>query len=330
MNDVIIIPNMNTSFDLEKTSVEIQVVNPTDTNVYKTINGITFYKKIKMVYQAYKKGDIMIALDINDIGAKSYALLPNTLAVQTLIMSCLKQERAFYDICVYSSKHNIRSYPVKLFFDIEEKDENKERVLFTKLETNYIVTKLYHNVCEVLLKYYALDYDSKNLVLINSGNFFDWDEHRDHFEGYSWADWEVEMERVYEGKFSSFHVVFNKIHFCNIKSMSDFYETHKDMLTDGIYEKIDHDVYSPSRAFRLPECTKKGQERYLQIISPDHDFQDGMLCAISEDSILVPTTKKDLERKPTPIQTPTSETVSSMEKEFLDNIELFTDDANSN
>ena len=87
MNDVIIIPNMNTSSPIEKTSVEIQVVNPTDTNVYKTINGITFYNKIEMVYQAYKKGDIIIALDINDIGAKSYALLPNTLAVQTFIMS---------------------------------------------------------------------------------------------------------------------------------------------------------------------------------------------------------------------------------------------------
>ena len=46
----------------------------------------------------YKKGDIMIALDINDKGSKSYALLQSTLAVQTLIMSCPKQERAFYDI----------------------------------------------------------------------------------------------------------------------------------------------------------------------------------------------------------------------------------------
>ena len=40
------------------------------------------------MYKAYKKGDIMIALDINDKGAKSYALLQSTLAVQTLIMSC--------------------------------------------------------------------------------------------------------------------------------------------------------------------------------------------------------------------------------------------------
>ena len=110
------------------------------------------------------------------------------------------------------------------------------------------------------LKYYAINYDIKNYVVVDSGDVFDWDEHRDHFEGYTWAKQTVEWERFYGGKFSSFHVIFNKIHFSNIKSMEDFFKTHKAMLTDDISEKIDPDVYSSSRPFRLPECTKKGQE----------------------------------------------------------------------
>ena len=177
--------NIDAEFEppVEETSIKIQGVKPIkkskspDSNVYKTIYGINFYNIIEIVYKMYKKGDIMIALDIDAEGAKSYALLQSTLAVQTLIMSCPKQERAFYDICIYSSKHNIRSYPVKLFFDIEEKDEDGKRVLFTREECNYICTKLYHNVCNVLLKYYAINYDIKNFVVVDSGDVFDWDEH---------------------------------------------------------------------------------------------------------------------------------------------------------
>ena len=103
--------NIDDEFEppVEETSIEIKVVKPIkqskspDSSVYKTINGIVFYNKIEIVYKMYKKGDIMIVLDINDKGAKSFALLPSTLTVQTLIISCPKQERAFYGICIYSS-----------------------------------------------------------------------------------------------------------------------------------------------------------------------------------------------------------------------------------
>ena len=315
---------------VQETSIEIKVSKPTtvsksaDSNVYKAINGVSFYKKNEAVYKQYKKGDIMIALDMNDKGAKSFALLPNTLAAQTLIMSFPKEEHSFYDVCIYSSKYSIRNYPVKLFFDIEEKDEDGKRQLFTMLHCNVIVSNLYMNVCEVLKKYYAIGYDFKDVVVINSGMFMDDDE----FEGYTHEDKQVAIKEKYGNAFSSFHVVFNKIHFCNIKSMSDFFETHKKILVSkGLDECIDQGVYTRSRNFCLPECTKKGQERYLKIISHNHDFQYAMLPAISDDSVIIPTTKKDLEKIPTTTISPTPETITSMEKEFLDNIALFTDDA---
>ena len=100
--------NMHAESDtpVEETSIEIQVVKPTkkskssDSKIYKNINGIIFYSEIEAVYKQYKKGDIMIALDINNNGAKSFALLPNTLAVQTLVMSFPKEERSCLHIFI--------------------------------------------------------------------------------------------------------------------------------------------------------------------------------------------------------------------------------------
>ena len=126
------IAEFETPAPVQESSIEIQVVKPSkkskssESNVYTTINGIIFYNKITAVYELYKKGDIMIALDINNTGAKSFALLPNTLAAQTLIMSYPKEERSFYDVCVYSSNHNIRNYPVKLFLTLRRKKMVKE------------------------------------------------------------------------------------------------------------------------------------------------------------------------------------------------------------
>ena len=98
------IAEFETPAPVQESSIEIQVVKPSkkskssESNVYTTINGIIFYNKITAVYELYKKGDIMIALDVNNTGAKSFALLPNTLAAQTLIMSYPKEERSFYDV----------------------------------------------------------------------------------------------------------------------------------------------------------------------------------------------------------------------------------------
>ena len=41
------------------------------------------------------------------------------------------------------------------------------RKLFTMFDCNFIVSQIYTNVCEVLQKYYAMDYNFKNVVVIN-------------------------------------------------------------------------------------------------------------------------------------------------------------------
>ena len=43
---------------------------------------------------------------------------------------------------------------------------------------DFIVSQLFINidVCEVLLKYYAMNYDFKNVVIINGGDFLDTNE----------------------------------------------------------------------------------------------------------------------------------------------------------
>ena len=126
-----------------------------------------------MLYKSYEKGNIAIGLDINKDGPKCFALLPNNLAVQTLVMSCPKLERCFYDICLYSSKHSIRNYPLKLFFDIEQKGPDGKKTLITDQILNMVIQTIYNNVYDVLRRFYALEYDMKNLVVLDSGDHID-------------------------------------------------------------------------------------------------------------------------------------------------------------
>ena len=135
------------------------------------------------------------------------------------------------------------------------------------------------------------------------------------------------MEESFKGKYSSAHLVFNKIHFSNIKSLTDFLSTHKDILMNGIEEYIDMGIYNSTRSFRLPECTKKSKEKYPKIISENHDYQDALLNSMENDDIIIPTTKKHLERKSESFDVPTIESISEMEEEFLSHINKFMNEA---
>ena len=97
----------------------------------------------------------MISHDLNDKGAKCFAQSPTNLAVKTFVMSCAEKERCFYDVCLYSTKHNIRNYPIKLFFDIERKDENGIKMLLSDEVLDMVFQVLYNTVYDVLRKYYA-------------------------------------------------------------------------------------------------------------------------------------------------------------------------------
>ena len=86
------------------------------------INGIKFYPKQEMIYSIYKPGDVAISMDLSETGAKCYALFPNTLAVQTFIMSLPKNEHYFYEMMFFSSKNSIQNYAIKPFFGIDAKN----------------------------------------------------------------------------------------------------------------------------------------------------------------------------------------------------------------
>jgi len=298
------------------------------------INGIKFYPKQEMIYSIYKPGDIAISMDTSDTGAKCYALFPNTLAVQTFIMSLPKNERYFYEIMFFSSKNSIRNYPIKLFFDIDVKDENKNRVLLDDYITDSLIHTIFTNVSDILRNYYAIDYSIRDLVIIDSGDHINLqDKHfYEETDGLfikksSKEETEQMKAEAIKGKYTSFHMVFNNIHFVNIQSLVDFMNTHLPYISSEISEYIDPVVYRTSGCLRLAECTKRGREKYLTISTEQHDFQDSMLTSIPSTSILIPTLKKDLKRQPLPAQTPTPESVSKMKSLFLSNIDKFVDDA---
>ena len=148
-----------------------------------------------------------------------------------------------------------------------------------------------------------------------------------YFNQRSKEETEQMKEEAVKGKYTSFHLVFNSIHFVNIKSLEDVMTTHLPYISRDISQCIDEGVYKTSGCLRLAEFTKRGRVRHLTIATEQHDFQDSMLTSLPSSSILIPTLKKDLKRQPSPTQTPTPESVSKIESLFLSNIHHFVDDA---
>ena len=118
------------------------VIETESKHIVSDINGVKFYKQLEMLYNIYKPGDITIAMDLSEKGSKCYALFPNTLSVQTFVMSLPKSKRYFYEVCLYSTKHSIRNVAVKLFFDIDFKDENKNGKLVTDYFLNSLISAI--------------------------------------------------------------------------------------------------------------------------------------------------------------------------------------------
>ena len=71
----------------------------------------TWYEKVSHTYENYKKGDILIAKDLNEKGAKNFAFFPN---IQTLKQCINTSSEKHFNNSYYSSKENIKRYPVKL------------------------------------------------------------------------------------------------------------------------------------------------------------------------------------------------------------------------
>ena len=92
--------------------------------------------------------------------------------------------------------------------------------------------------CDGLRRYYKLEYEISDLVVIDSGDHIDFqsDMFRYKENGLSRIELTKEerdelIETTMIGKKSSFHLVFNRIHFANISSLKEFITTYWDIIS---------------------------------------------------------------------------------------------------
>ena len=128
-----------------------------------------------------------------------------------------------------------------------------------------------------------------------------------------------------DDKKTSMHFVLNKIHFKNIevlKYLRDkvLLDLFKDM------ENLDTVIYRVG-CFRMPLCTKYGQNRHLQIVS-EHSFIDALVTYIPEDSKLLDL-KEDIPKVITPVHVIPESEQSSLEQCFNENVDKFIKHSNS-
>ena len=98
-------------------------------------------------------------------------------------------------------------------------------------------------------------------------------------------------------KKTSLHFVINKIHFKNIEVLKVLRDkAFTDLFKD--IEYLDTCIYRIG-CFRMPFCTKYGQDRHLKIIS-EHTFKDALVTYIPEDSQLLEM-KEDIPKVITPV-----------------------------
>ena len=98
--------------------------------------------KITKTYADYKKGDIVIAKDVDEKGAKNFTLFRNIQTLEQYINT--SPEKNFYDCYYYSSKENIKNYPVKLAFDIDIGSEIDASLKDTII---FIIYEIKQNIC---------------------------------------------------------------------------------------------------------------------------------------------------------------------------------------
>jgi hypothetical protein len=71
---------------------------------------------------------------------------------------------------------------------------------------------------------------------------------------------------------TSFHIILNNYHFENVLALRHLRDTlFVNLFND--YAFLDKSIYNPNKLFRLPMCTKIGQQRHL-IITSHHTFND--------------------------------------------------------
>ena len=73
-----------------------------------------WYKELHACVEDYKLGNVLVASDMNDEGAKKFALFPNYTELINYRDSRIPERRNLYEITKYD-KNTFPHYPTKLF-----------------------------------------------------------------------------------------------------------------------------------------------------------------------------------------------------------------------
>ena len=195
--------------------------------------------KITKTYADYKKGDIVIAKDVDEKGAKNFALFPNVQTLKQYINT--SAEKHFYDCYYYSSKENIKKYPVKLAFDIDITGE----IDSTLKET--IVVDIFYKVQYELSKYYNITIADTDFVILDSSG--------------------LKEDGTYK---TSIHIILNGYHFTNVKFLEMFIKFHLKKLFDDQCYSLGNSIkfYGSNHFLRLVGSS------CVLILQTHHSFQD--------------------------------------------------------
>ena len=186
---------------------------------------------------------------------------------------------------------------MKLFIDVDITGEQWEPE-----KKREFVNSIFVKFCNVVDALYNIEYKFQNMRILDSSGVI-----------------EKKSEKVFK---TSFHVIFDEVHFANIEKLRMFINHYFPELLQ--FTGVDKAVYNNGQLFRLPLCTKKGRNLPLEFMDDrEDDFQSAMLCSISSTSVLLAVDKRIFKKQLHSVIPINYEDVSELEKLFLENISRF-------
>lgn len=193
----------------------------------------------------------MFAKDENSKGAKSFTKVETHDEFLEWANSQIPTDRCFYEMILDKN-------PVKLFFDIDVSpaidDEMKDITITSVIERSIFGLREYYNVHNINAEDFA--------VLDSSGVYND-------------------NDGVQKTKTSLHIILVNKVYFQNYSCLKIFIKkVFANRDKDENIKGIDFGVYRPG-CFRMPLSTKRGQNRFLTIIT-NHSMKECMVTCIDD------------------------------------------------
>ena len=163
------------------------------------------------------------------------------------------------------------------------------------------VESIYYKFHDVLESLYGIDYSHRNIRVVDSSGII-----------------EKPSGQVYK---TSFHVIFNEVHFANIDKMKIFIDKYFPELLQ--FTGVDGVVYKHDQLIRLPLCTKQGRNVPLLFVGDNEDdFQSCMVSSISSTSVWQAVDAKVI-RKQVSVAPVDPEQMYKLEKLFIQHMDAF-------